>query len=224
MNDKIYDKINKLLSLANGSNFEDESNTALNMANALMEQYSITAKDMDEYGRSQEFGKLTNNQKGEPALYKIWEKQLMNAMAKLFNCRLVMTHDVARKSTMHVLGREGNVRTAIAMNDWISNKIKADAKEKFPGRQMAARNSYALGVVDNIWSRVSQMLKERETKQEGWGLVPVNEVNEFMKQQYPSTKSTKQNGTLSDSFAYSNGQADGSKIGLNKQFGLKAIA
>ena len=226
MNDKIYEKIKKLMALSSGSNFEDESNTALAMANSLMEQYNITAKDLDEYGRSQEFGKLTNDQKGEPTLYKIWEKQLMNAIAKLFNCELVFSHEVSRKSTMHVLGREGNVRTAIAMNDWIVKKIKADAKAKYPGRQMASRNSYALGVVDNICSRVQQMVEERnkEAEQNGWGLVPVNEVKEFMKQQYPSCKVASSKGTMSDSRAFGAGVADGANIGLNKQFGLKAIA
>ena len=226
MNDKIYEKIKKLMALSSGSNFEDESNTALAMANSLMEQYNITAKDLDEYGRSQEFGKLTNDQKGEPTLYKIWEKQLMNAMAKLFNCELVLSHEVSRKSTMHILGREGNVRTAIAMNDWIVKKIKEDAKKKYPGRNMSARNSYALGCVDNICSRVAKMVEDRnkEGVQNGWGLVPVDEVKQFMRQQFPHLSHSKSKATNSDSKAYGAGIVDGANIGLNKQFGLKAIS
>lgn len=226
MNDKIYEKIKKLMALSSGSNFEDESNTALTMASALMEQYNVTVKDLDEYSRSQEFGKLTNEQKEEAHLYKIWEKQLMASIAALFNCELVVSHEIARKSTMHILGREGNVRTAIAMNDWIVNKIKADAKTKYPGRQIASRNSYALGVVNNIISRVDKMIGERTKKaeQNGWGLVPVNEVKEFLRKQYPDCRVSHTKGTMSDTSAFGAGVADGANIGLNKQFGLKSIA
>ena len=226
MNDKIYDKIKKLLSLAGDGNFESESNTALDMANSLMQRYNITSKNMDEYFREQELGKLVNSQKEEPHLYKIWEKMLMSALAHLFNCEVVFNHDGSRKLTMRVLGREGNVRTAIAMNDWIVKKIKEDAKKKYPGRNMSARNSYALGCVDNICSRVAKMVEDRnkEAVQNGWGLVPVDEVKQFMRQQFPHLSHSKSKATNSDSKAYGAGIVDGANIGLNKQFGLKAIS
>lgn len=222
MNDKIYDKISKLLSLANGSNFEDESNTALNMANALMEQYGISMTEIDEKSRESEYGKLTNSLK-EKKLFKIWEKELLNALARLFYCRVVFTHDGSRKLEARVLGRESNVRTVILMNDWIANKIKEDSKKKFS--ETKQRNSYIIGCVANITSRISKTLKERETTFSGeTGLVPVNEVEQFMKNEFKHLFSSKQSSKASDASAFCAGMDDGSKIGLNKQFGLKAIA
>lgn len=224
MNDKIYDKIKKLMALSS-SDFEGESNAALTMANSLMEQYNISMADLDEYGRSQEFGELVNKAKEEAKLYKIWEKRLVSALSRLFNCQVVVEHPAARKSQIHILGREGNVKTVIAMNDWITNKIKADAKKKFPGRAMAERNSYAIGVVDTLCVRIDDMVKNRDAQAEeaGWGLVAVDEVNSFMKSQYPALRNTKTRTTVSSAGAYGSGRSDGNNIGLNKQFGLKAI-
>ena len=219
---KLYDKIQKLLNMANGSVQGNEAEVALKMAHDLMEANNITMEELDAAGRDKELGKLTQEMYQEKA-FKIWEKTLMHAIAKLFDCEIVYSKTPGdRKMQQKVIGREGNVRTTTMMYEWIREKGWKDAKQKFGGSSVSACNSYCTGVANTIWDRVCEM-KGSESSSSGWGLVAVNEVKQYVRELYPLLINKKNHATISDRNAYGNGIIDGNNIGLNKQFGLRAI-
>ena len=219
---KLYDKIQKLLNMANGSVQGNEAEVALKMAHDLMEANNITMEELDAAGRDKELGKLTQEMYQEKA-FKIWEKTLMRAIAKLFDCEIVYSKTPGdRKMQQKVIGREGNVKTTTMMYEWIREKAWKDAKQKFGGSSISACNSYCAGVANTIWNRVCEM-KGSESSSSGWGLVAVNEVKQYVRELYPLLINKKNHSTISDRNAYGNGVIDGKSIGLNKQFGLRAI-
>ena len=154
---KLYDKIQKLLNMANGSVQGNEAEVALKMAHDLMEANNITMEELDAAGRDKELGKLTQEMYQEKA-FKIWEKTLMHAISKLFDCEIVYSNfPGSRKMQQKVIGREGNVKTTTMMYEWIREKAWKDAKQKFGGNSVSACNSYGVG----------------------WYLPAINELNSF---------------------------------------------
>ena len=221
---EMFDKIQKLLNLADGNSFEGEANAALAKAHELMAKHNITMDQLDAAGREKELGKLGQWNHGDKA-YKVWERTLMKAIAKLFDCEVVMSGAQGnRKKSMMLIGREGNVKTAQIMYNWIADKAHKDAVKLFGGRAVSKCNAYCVGIANEITYRVNQMKKQDLESGKGWCLVVVNEVKAYMRELYPALRTIKMNGTVGDTAAYHAGRTDGSNIGLNKQFGLKAIA
>ena len=220
--DKIYERIQKLLNTANGTVGGNEADVALRLAHDLMNKNGITMSDLDEAGREQELGVLGQWNKGDKA-YKVWERTLASAMARLFDCQIVYSHPSSRILSMNFIGREGNVKTAWIMYDWIRDKLWSDAKAKFVPYSASACNSYCVGAANTIYARVQEMKHQDEIEGKGWGLVVINEVEAYKKMLYPRLGSLNSRATVGDGRAYRAGAADGQNIGLNKQFGLKAI-
>lgn len=223
MSANIQERIQKLLNMANGSVQGNEADVALKMAHDLMAAHGITMAELDAAGRDKELGALGQWNKGDKA-YKVWERTLASAMAKLFDCQIVYGHPTSRKLSMNFIGREGNVKTAWIMYDWIHDKLWNDAKAKFVPYSAAACNSYCVGAANTIYSRVVEMKAQDDANGEGWGLVVVNEVTEYKHSLYPTLSKMNSRATVGDGRAYAAGSADGKGIGLNKQFGLKCIA
>lgn len=218
---KLYDKIQKLLSMANGSK-GNEAEVALRMAHDLMEANNITMEELSSAERDSELGVLGQWNKGDKA-YKIWERTLASAMAKLFDCQIVYTHK-NKKLSMNFVGREGNVKTSWIMYDWIHDKLWNDAKAKFIPYSASSCNAYCVGAANTILARVCEMKKDDINNGKKWGLIIANEVCAYVKQLYPILGKMNSKSTIKDYKAYANGKIDGKSIGLNKQFGLKCIS
>ena len=107
------------------------------------------------------------------------------------------------------------------MYNWIHDRTMKEAKEKY-GNQTAKRNSYCMGVANGISVKVHKMKKEFPQRN-AWGIIPVDEVMNYLSKTHPSAKNVKVDSSFSDSSAYSNGIYVGKNTSLNKQFGLKGI-
>lgn len=221
--EKIYEKIQKLLNTANGSVGGNEADVALKMAHELMNKHGITMSELTEADRTAELGVLGEWNKGDKA-YKIWERRLASAMAKLFDCQIVYsgTRGTSKRS-MKFLGREGNVKTSWLMYDWIHDKLWNDAKAKYIPYSASSCNAYCVGAADVIYDRVVDMKNKDSKETKEWGLVAYNEVEQLKNKLYPVLSHSKSSATIRDNGAYNSGCRDGKDIGLNKQFGLKAL-
>jgi hypothetical protein len=222
---EVLDKIKKLLVLGekNTNGATEEANTALEKAYALMEKYNVTISDINSNDREKEFGKLENNAYLEKQ-FKVWEKVLLKNISILFDCDTVYEHVSTSKlkREVHILGREGNVRTVQIMFEWIVKKSREEAKALYGSRAVAKINDYCLGVAYSIAEKVNQIKKQNENKE--WALVVADETKNFVRSCYPrlTTLSNKTKSNINAS-CYSAGLSAGRNINLNKQFGLKCI-
>ena len=203
-------KIKKVLALASNNSSKGESDTAFKMAEQLMNNFGITHKDIQESDIQEQLGELEEN-KYEAKIYN-WQAFLMKACCEAFDC-CMLVQTVNRRKTYLLYGREGNIITVKTFFEWIKEKTETEAKEKFPGRQIKARNDYSMGVAMGLLNKVSELKKKRS--QEGWGLVLVNESFNFMKKMHPSIK--KSNVRARSSKEYDAGVSVGNNINLNKQ-------
>ena len=223
MENKLIDKISKLLSLGNGTSFNDEADSALAKAYQLMQENNITMAQINSASKDDTLGYMGE----EPILRypsKDWEKILINYIAKLFDCQAISCSayigNGQHQNTLMVIGREGNRATTIIMYKWIRDKIHEDSYYKASG--MSARNSYCMGVVHTIAHRVKE-IKKSAPKTDEWGLVPASEVDDWMRKYYPNAFSSHSHSSIRDVSAYRQGQSDGQDIGLNRQFGAQAL-
>ena len=231
--DKI-EKIKKLLAKADTSrnSSEEEAEVAMKMAMAMMNSadismfdvrcsmFDVQASSMDD-----EFGELGHSllNGGEAKQYFNWKKILIQNLAYFFDCAVINCVE-GRKSKLDLIGRESNRITCEMFYNWLHDRTMKEAKEKY-GSQTAKRNSYCLGVAQGIANKIKQIKpKEENAKANGWGIVPVDEVNKLKCVLYPHLTCEKIKTTMSDSGAYCAGREVGNNTSLNNQFGLKAIA
>lgn len=222
-NKSIIDKIRKLLSLGNGTSFEGEADAALQKSYQLMQENNISMAQIQSASKDDALGYM-----GEENLLKYpskkWERILMNSIARLFDCRALIQVEYIgngrRQNVFRIIGREGNRVTAELTYRWIQHKIEHDGRFKVQG--VSARNSYYLGCALSIAQRVSELKKGQNLTDE-WGLVPMDEVDEWIKKYYPNLSSGRGTISIADGEAYRKGQSDGKDIGLNRQFAQHAL-
>ena len=223
MDDKLLIRISKLLVLGNGSSFDGEADTALQKAYALMREHNISMAQVEGASRDKQLGVLDEQAiVGYPA--KHWEKRLLIAVARLFDCK---TFQCSRQdqqnricNTEYIVGREGNRTTAVLMYNWLRDKLRADAIIR--GGNSSARDAYCLGCVNAIREKVVA-IKASERPTDAWGIVPVDEVAQWMKTMRPELVKCFINSSCRDAAAYSDGQKDGANINLNRQFAQQAL-
>lgn len=225
MDKKLISKIEKLLNLGNGSNYEAEAEVALARAYQLMRENNITEADVRSVSREEELGPLGNSTVVDQAKQlRRWEQSVLSSLTRLFDCKLLSVHSGNRydkKPTYYIVGREGNRITIKLMFDWIKNDTLKKARVIGQGRA-SARNAYATGVAESIRRKVNT-LKSTAPKTDAWGIVPLDEVEQFMRQDWGAIKTTSISMHIGDGLAYMQGKADGDNISLNRQFGLKSI-
>ncbi len=224
MNEKLLRKIEKLLALSN-SNYEGEADTALKMAYDLMSQNGISMEDVQGYSKDEVLGKLGSGKLDEEdKQYRRWEVSLLNAIAKMFDCQVLRTAYKSRyykKCNLAIIGRESNRITTKLMYDWIHNKTLKESRSV--GNSPSTRRAYCVGVSNSI-SRKVNILKAEAPKTDKWGLVPVDEVTNWIKTELGNINSLDWSaGSIGDSLAYARGVVAGNETSLNKQFNLNGI-
>ena len=106
------------------------------------------------------------------------------------------------------------------MYNWLRDKLRADAIIR--GGNVSARDAYCLGCVRAIREKVAA-IKASESPTDAWGIVPVDEVSQWMKTMRPELVSVKINAGASDFAAYTAGRHDGANINLNRQFAQQSL-
>ena len=222
MNDKIAFKIQKLLDKANDTDFGAESEVFLAKAYELMDKHNLSLEEIKKLSREEELGSLGSQfyNKGEEAAFRIWKRQLMNSICKLFDCSLVIHHSSKNKIQLNIIGRESNRITVEIMFKWIHDKTMKEAKS-ISGT--AAKNAYCVGVADAISRKVNE-IKRNKPKADIWGIIPYDENQKWIKENIGELSHTKSVATIGNTNAYIAGKKAGENTSLNKQFGLKMIA
>lgn len=227
--DEVLKKVSKLLALGNGSVQGEEAKTALQMAYKLLEENDLSISEVIEFSqledKKQNLGDLgeqiVNN---DVRQYRAWEVTLLNAMAKLFDCVLLSTplypeNCRIKKSIKQLAGREGNRRSAELMYNWLKDKTVKEARDNF--KHVHDRYNYCNGVANAIYQKVTSMKPRQDVNV--YGLVPLDEVNTWLKKQYPQLNMINRHVKSPLSKSYTMGYGVGESTSLNRQFGLKAI-
>lgn len=226
MDKKVLDRILKLKSLAEKTSFEGEAGAALEKMQELMDQYKVTMCDLDVNSRENNLGPLEAETAVEERRFYSWEYTLANVLASLFECEMyVQGFSNSKKRNMNFVGREGNVKTAILMFQWLDKEILNQASKYKKGSARGKWLGFCVGFVERISAKVKEITNSRKTevKANETSLILVSEAKQWLSENIQNMREfTPARGCLNRNALFEGSEA-AKDISLNKQFGLKAI-
>lgn len=180
MNEKIVDKIKKLLRLADSANV-NEAATAAGAAQRLMETYQIdqamvALEDDDAPGGNVEDEPIRHFDDDE-ALHvwsrlASWKLQLAWAIAAENGCRTFQSHVYSHERgrylrTIGIVGRPSHVATVRYLFTYLMAEIDRLCRTSARGKGRTWANSFRLGAVHEVRKRLAQArLKARDEARE----------------------------------------------------------
>jgi len=238
--EKIIDRIKKLMRLAESSNANEAANAA-GQAQRLMEQHRIdqTVLDMDGEepdGDDEEIADHSSRPLTVSGRLPQWKTSLAVALATANACRCYIGHkyeyDTRKaKRTLCLVGRQSDVATISYLFGYLSKEIERLVRVNALGLGRTWASSYRLGAVDAIKRRLRDGTKEarQEARKRLEGqtaaLVRVDkaialidergaEVDAWLKSNMKLGKG-RANSSRRDWGAYEAGQRDGKSINLD---------
>jgi len=168
MENKIIEKIQKLLALSGSAN-ENESKAAMVKAQELMAKHNIEMQSIENHD-SEYIREKTDNYKRE----SVEEKYIASILCKYFFVSIVRTRK-SGYSYLNIVGEKNNVKTAIHMRQYLTNTFKALWREYKieTGAAQKAKQSFYLGLFNGFCDK---MKEQRAKTEEKYGLVLVNDT------------------------------------------------
>lgn len=164
-NQKIADKIQKLLKLAAGNTTEAEASSAMEKVQQLLADYNLTMADIESRGEATQDGKREKSVHEKSAMYA-YQRNLMKACAEAFFCIYFTSQKSkwtgkrwTRKAVHVVMGREANVTSVRLMFDYLNNTIDKLANVEYPPPTNLSRP--ALSWKEGCAYRLQERLRER---------------------------------------------------------------
>jgi len=208
--DKILDRIRKLLLLAEDSSSPNEAAIAAQRARALMDKYQVTEMDISTLttdGFSEDF--LGNPTKRMPKYLNF----LVVQVAKLNDCKAVYRQTLSGKDILFQ-GLKGDTICCIEMMKYLMNEMNRQAKN-IKGRK--EKNQFKKGFSIAVMNKIKEILTERDKikTSNGKGLVVLKMA--LVNKHFGKPNYKKSAFTYTDSYAYEQGYNAGSKTSLNRQ-------
>lgn len=158
MENKLFDKIRKLLALAGNNPNENEAAQALSLAQKLMIEHGIS----EEALKPEQIRMII----GDPmsAAGDAWSQYAGAAAAALYGCKLIRHWD----GTVSFAGREENVGTAQLTFLFISNQIENLYKQALPkgltqSERGEFRKSFKRGAAIRVLERANEIIQNSKT-------------------------------------------------------------
>jgi len=166
---KIIDRIRKLMALANNNNNEHEATAALARAQALMEEYNIEEHSIGETAK----GGQRSDKSKKGGLYK-WQRDIWQSVAEANFCLYYSVKGLKKGQAYQnrVIGSNANTVTTELMADYLQATIerltKEYAKVAFPGYSVFIREliAYREGLATRICERLKALQRQREQEAE----------------------------------------------------------
>ncbi|MBY7859150.1 DUF2786 domain-containing protein [Vibrio fluvialis] len=219
--EKVIDKIQKLLAMANDTSSPKEALLAAKRARVLMDKYQLSQDDIESKIGSQ-FLELENEPKGK--LY-LWEKHIALAAATLNDCRSAIRRR-HRGSQFLFQGFKADVIVAKMTMDYLTHAARK-AKELSEVKGISESQLFMQGFANEVLERANDIKRNREkhfVSNKGTGLV-VLKMTEIIKHfgELGSARHHKARSPMSfeEMIAFELGSRAGRSISLDKQIDEK---
>lgn len=231
VNDKILEKIRNLLELAEDGGNDEESQTALLMAQKLMLKHKISQNELNEGGEQQIGIKSLSVYK---RIYW-WEKVLVRIIADNFRVMFYMQsnrlpHQTSVQRKLVLMGYPEDVDLAYemfylaaeAMKHYASLHMKNSKEDgtssKTPQNQL--RKSYYQGFMDGLSSKFEKQRQQMSSENEKYALIiktPQDVLDKFNEEIHGQV-SFKQPDLSKHNQAYAEGYNKGSELSLSNKY------
>lgn len=176
-NQKIIEKVKKLLSLHNNNTNLNEASNAYKVAQKLLAEHRLSMADVHNASTEEEIKEW----RGQP-LYQgkrriNWRSKLAIAVCRNNGCDAIFYGGEIR-----VVGRKSDFEIVSWLYDSIANQIEAMAKTSCCGMGKGYSNDFKLGAVSRVSERLEDAQAETRQKYSGTqALVLVNSKDEALK-------------------------------------------
>lgn len=217
-NEKILDKIRNLLTLAEDGGNDDESQTALLIAQKLMLKYKISQNDLNEGGRQEIIIKSLSVYK---RIYW-WEKILVKIIAENFRVMFYiqsnrLPHQTSVQRKLVLMGYPEDVELAYevfhlaaeAMRHFASLTIQTNKSDKLSTATL--RKSYYQGFLDGLDSKFQAQREALAKENEKYALIvqTPQEVKDKFNEEIKGSLAFKRPELLIHNQAYNEGYDKG---------------
>ena len=228
-NDKILEKIRNLLSLAEDGGNDEESQTALLMAQKLMLKHKISQNELNEGGDQKIVIKSLS-------VYKRvywWEKVLVKIIAENFRVMYYMQsnrlpHQTTVQRKLVLMGYPEDVDFAYemftlaaeAMKHYASLHLKSKEEKHLKSSQGNIRKSYYQGFMDGLSHKFKLQRDQMSSENEKFALMiktPQDVVDKF-NAEIQGQLAFKQPILNTENEAYSEGYEKGTKVSLSNKY------
>ena len=212
--DKIIQKIQKLLALANSDN-ENEAKVAMNMANTLLLKHNLSMQQIS--GRQSDYQKKIA--KESILMLAFYQKQILGLLTKYFFVKATVGGDnrSAGEKYIQLIGMKGNCEVAhyvFAFLDRAYPQLWAEYAKKNPSNRFLSQ-SYYEGLTDGI-EEVLKATKLRVEEETGLILRKDEKLEEFV-DKLTKGRTIRQNQRLeTDDSVFEDGLNDGKKVTIRK--------
>jgi len=231
-NDRIIERIRKMLALANDAGAtEGERDNALRAAHATLAKYNLDMAEVEQHKTAKQ-----KQAEGEPRTVhnaqffgRPWARAAIMAVAKLCFCSYVYGAATNAKLTKHYfVGRYSNSVTASLLSEYVVNSINREGRtrQRREGRLNPWFISFAWGAAVAITQRVEQLLRDGSqelNRGAGTDLVLASlydtEARDnalVVQERWPKLRTGLKGKGIHDLDGYSNGQAFGTTINLDR--------
>ena len=230
MEDKIINRIKKMLALANDAGAtEGERDNALRMAYNLLAKHNLTMATVEGHTNEEKREKKAEQFYGRP-----WALVVAQAVAKLFFCEYFYMRSSTKNHVYHYfVGKESNSVTALEMAKYLVESLRKESNRRMRelGENVTWRRSFATGAANRIRSRVNELKAEASAPAVSTGTSLVlaslydteREANQlWLKEAGVSLRTAASRAKNSvDPGAYTRGQRYGDSLNLNRQLESK---
>jgi hypothetical protein len=227
---KIVDRIRKLLSLGDTSknNNENEAMLALERAHALMREHGVQMAQLSENDETEieiGVGVWTDDERSQ---YDTWVSILAAATAQLFGCETVLYRGNALNKyrvRLSFIGEDTDLEFAKSVWPWLVKTCRRMAVTTLGSGWTSSHRSFAEAFSTRVYNRAKELAeqddqapKTQDDQRYAMVLAMKDEAIElFMKKHYPNLKKGRKRGFRGDYDykAASAGAQAGDKVNLN---------
>ncbi|UUX34513.1 DUF2786 domain-containing protein [Fundicoccus culcitae] len=230
-NNKILDKIKNLLSLAEDGNNDEESQTALLMAQKLMLKYRISQNEINEHGEQKIVVKSLSVYK---RIYW-WEKILVRIIAENFRVMFYiqsnrLPHQTSVQRKIVLMGYPEDVELAYEVyhlaskamryhaSQYIDNHVDKKLKSKSYSNQL--RRSYYQGFLDGLDNKFATQRAQMQKDNDQYALIiqTPQDVQEAFQREVKGSLTFRLPESNKDSASYTEGYSKGTNISLSNNY------
>lgn len=199
MIEAIKEKIAKLLAKAEGTNNEAEAAAFLGKVNELLERHQIAMHEIRDL-------KVDNDPLGltvsDVKLYASmsWAPTLCASLAAFYGCQIVRSRTGKNTSKITFIGRESARITCDLMVGYIISQVRVGAKKMEGVSKSVAERK----VGDALSVRLTRLAQANDAERKvaaGKGLIPVTDVEAYMREQFKNLKQGKERMIRTDAQA-----------------------
>ncbi len=211
---KLIERIKKLLALSSNNPNPHEAEIALKRAQKLLAENDMSMSSLAEV-ETEEVGES----KGKNV--EKWSRIVYQAIAELYHCEYFADYNPPARHV--VIGSLANRTTAILIIDYVLKAIRIESK----GKTASFKNGAALGVAQSCRKIIENEKKNDEIIIAGTGLVAadIRLVRSSANEQYLNDEHDDlTTGRRSTTYFDRSGHAFGSKLSVNPQINQKQYA